>query len=133
MGIRMATINAWSLEMVGPVNFNLKWHFGVPRPEEVAWLICLGRLNTEDHGVPKDIVRDIQNMNLQSATDFTAYPKDGSPMHPCFPRDRPAASGCRPCTTSTPTSTSTHFAPTMESPLHAPLPECITHRTISPD
>ena len=92
--IRMAAINAWSLEMVGPVNFNLKWHFGVPRPEEVAWLIYLGRLNTEDHGVPEAIVHDIQNMNLQNATDFTAYPKDGSPMHPSFPAMHSAGSTC---------------------------------------
>ena len=36
MGIRFAAINTWAFEVVAPINFMLKWHFGVPRPEEVT-------------------------------------------------------------------------------------------------
>jgi len=92
MPIRMAAINAWSLEMVGPVNFNLKWHFGLCRPEEVAWLIHTGDFNETD-GVPPEVISVIQSMKLQKATDFTAY-ENGSPMHPSFPAMHSAGSTC---------------------------------------
>jgi membrane-associated phospholipid phosphatase len=88
----IAALNTWSIEIVGPVNFLLKWTFGVPRPEEVAWLIASGSIGTDD-GVPDDLVTSIRDMNLTVSTDFTAYPI-GSPNHPSWPAMHAAGSTC---------------------------------------
>jgi len=92
--IRMAALNAWSLDVVGPVNFNLKWHFGVPRPEEVAWKIHELEWTNKTHNVPNEIVDAICGMNLKNAADFTAYKGVGSPRHPSFPAMHSAGSTC---------------------------------------
>lgn len=91
--IRIASINLWAFECVAPINFMLKWHVGMPRPEEIAWLIHTGEFTTERNGVPADIVWMIQKMKLERAEDFTAY-KRGSPMHPSFPAMHSAGSTC---------------------------------------
>ncbi len=57
------------------------------RPEEIVWLIKKGKVKN----VPLDIQRDIQQMSLRSAADFTAY-DEGSPRHPSWPAMH-AASG----------------------------------------
>eukprot|EP00535_Pseudo-nitzschia_heimii_P000445 CAMPEP_0197173892 /NCGR_PEP_ID=MMETSP1423-20130617/639_1 /TAXON_ID=476441 /ORGANISM="Pseudo-nitzschia heimii, Strain UNC1101" /LENGTH=722 /DNA_ID=CAMNT_0042622761 /DNA_START=325 /DNA_END=2490 /DNA_ORIENTATION=+ len=87
--VRMSVINAWSLEAVAPVNFFLKWNYGVPRPEEVAWQI----FNDNNDGVPSDLIKAIKAMKLENAADFTAY-ENGSPTHPSFPAMHSAASTC---------------------------------------
>jgi len=95
MEVRMAQINAWALEVVAADNFFLKWHYGVPRPEEVAWRIRNGEL-TAEHGVTKDIIDAIGpdgSLKFESATAFTAYDK-GCPTHPSFPAMHSAASTC---------------------------------------
>ena len=51
--VRLGDINTWAFHAVAPVNFMLKWHVGMPRPEEVAWLIASGELTTEKDGVPE--------------------------------------------------------------------------------
>ncbi len=89
--VRMAAINTWTFEAVAPVNFMLKWHYGMPRPEEIAWKIKEDVLTTEKHGVPKDLVNCIKDMELESASDFTAY-ETGSPTHPSFPAMHSAGS-----------------------------------------
>ena len=91
--IRVASINTWAFEVVAPVNFMLKWHIGMPRPEEVAWMIYNDEITTLEDGVPEDLVSLIKSMNMQEATDFTAY-YDGSPMHPSFPAMHSAGSTC---------------------------------------
>mmetsp|Transcript_13397 Transcript_13397/g.28150 ORF Transcript_13397/g.28150 Transcript_13397/m.28150 type:complete len:526 (-) Transcript_13397:370-1947(-) len=91
--VRLASINTWAFEAVAPVNFMLKWHIGMPRPEEVAWMIYKGQYTSEADGVPEDLVALIQSMNLEHATSFTAY-EDGSPMHPSFPAMHSAGSTC---------------------------------------
>lgn len=70
--VRIAALNTWAFEAVGPINFLLKWHVGMPRPEEMAILIGSGHYGTDD-GVPQDIVDDLIGMDLQNATHFTAY------------------------------------------------------------
>jgi hypothetical protein len=90
--VRIAALNTWTVEAVGPVNFMLKWAMGVPRPEEMAWLIASGAFTTDD-GVPQDIIDDLKSMNLKHAADFTAY-ETGSPMHPSWPAMHAAASMC---------------------------------------
>jgi hypothetical protein len=80
---RFSCLNTWSVDAVAPVTFLLKWEKGVPRPEEMAWMISTGKITTED-GVPQDLVDSIQSMDLAHAADFTAYPT-GSPMHPSWP------------------------------------------------
>jgi membrane-associated phospholipid phosphatase len=90
--LRIATLNTWSIEAVGAINFLLKWTYGVPRPEEVAWLIASGSIGVAD-GVPEDLVASIQSMNLPNATSFTAYPI-GSPNHPSWPAMHAAGSSC---------------------------------------
>ena len=91
--IRVASINTWAFEVVAPVNFMLKWHIGMPRPEEVAWMIYNDEITTLEDGVPEDLVSLIKSMNMQQATDFTAY-YNGSPMHPSFPAMHSAGSTC---------------------------------------
>jgi hypothetical protein len=90
--LRIAAINTWAYEAVGPNSFLLKWHVGMPRPEEVVWLIYKGAF-TADDGVPQDIIDSITSMNLAHATEFTAYP-EGSPMHPSWPAMHAAGSSC---------------------------------------
>ena len=86
--VGMANLNTWAVGVVSPINFNLKWSMGRPRPEEVAWLIATGE---STHGVPLDIVEKIKSMNLKNAAEFTAY-KNGSPTHPSWPAMHSAAS-----------------------------------------
>ena len=97
MQVRIAAINTWSFEVVAPVNFMLKWHYGMPRPEEVAWLIATDRISDglEKTTTMKQTVELIKGMNLQQRKDFTAYNKekeDGSPTHPSFPAMHSAGS-----------------------------------------
>jgi hypothetical protein len=87
--VRIAAINTWSFEVVAPVNFMLKWHIGMPRPEEVAWMIYTDALGGAD--VPADLVGLIKSMDLESAQDFTAYTA-GCPKHPSFPAMHSAGS-----------------------------------------
>ena len=91
--VRMAAINTWVFEIVAPVNFMLKWDFGVPRPEEVAIKIARDEF-TEDDGVPRVLVDLIKDMNLKDAHDFTAYKETGSHYHPSFPAMHSAGSLC---------------------------------------
>lgn len=83
----LAFMNGWSMSIVGPHNFAAKWFAGRARPEEVVWLIKKGKVD----GVPKDIEREISQMNIRSAAGFTAY-EEGSPNHPSWPAMH-AASG----------------------------------------
>ena len=91
--VRMASINIWSVEEVAAIDFMLKWNVGMPRPEEVVWLIANGGFTTENDDIPADIVTLIKSMNLSHAAEFTAY-EDGSPMHPSYPAMHSAASTC---------------------------------------
>lgn len=70
--VRIAALNTWAFEAVAPVIFMLKWTIGMPRPEEMAWLIASGQYGLDD-GVPQDIIDAIVGMNLTNATEFTAY------------------------------------------------------------
>jgi hypothetical protein len=70
--IRIAALNTWAIDAVAPITFMLKWAVGMPRPEEMAWLIASGQYEVND-GVPPDIIESLAGMNLNSATDFTAY------------------------------------------------------------
>eukprot|EP00531_Pseudo-nitzschia_arenysensis_P010448 CAMPEP_0116138322 /NCGR_PEP_ID=MMETSP0329-20121206/12724_1 /TAXON_ID=697910 /ORGANISM="Pseudo-nitzschia arenysensis, Strain B593" /LENGTH=412 /DNA_ID=CAMNT_0003633305 /DNA_START=74 /DNA_END=1312 /DNA_ORIENTATION=+ len=92
--VRMAAINTWTFEAVAPVNFMLKWNYGMPRPEEIAWLIKTDRLTTEKHGVPEALVKCIkEDLDFDNAKAFTAYDA-GSPTHPSFPAMHSAGSTC---------------------------------------
>ncbi|KAG7370516.1 hypothetical protein IV203_019086 [Nitzschia inconspicua] len=90
--VRIAALNTWAFDVVAPISFMLKWHTGVPRPEEMAWLIGSGQYGIDD-GVPQDIVDDLVAMNLTKAEDFTAY-KQGSPTHPSWPAMHSSGSSC---------------------------------------
>jgi membrane-associated phospholipid phosphatase len=85
---RFAYLNTWAIECVGAVNFCIKWAYGRPRPEEVAYQIATGEIT---EGVPDDLKSKILSMNLENATSFTAYP-EGSPSHPAWPAMHSAAS-----------------------------------------
>jgi len=91
--VRVGAMNTWAFEVVAPVNFMLKWHFGVPRPEELAWLIYEGNLTKKD-GIPQQLIKDIRSMDLENAFHFTAFKSKGSPMHPSFPAMHAAGSTC---------------------------------------
>ena len=80
----LSTINAWVISAVSPITFLCKWTNGVPRPEEIAYLIAKGKFTTAD-GVPHDLVYKIKRLHLKNAFDFTAYKDQGSPTHPSWP------------------------------------------------
>lgn len=89
--VMYAGLNAWSIGIVGPLNFAAKYYVGYPRPEEVAYKIHIGELDA-GNGVPQDLVDCMRNnFTLGDATDFTAYP-EGSPQHPSWPAMHSAAS-----------------------------------------
>jgi len=90
MQIRLADINTWATRVVSPINFNIKWTAGRPRPEEVAYMIAEDEL-TVDHGVPSSLVDKVKTMNLKNAVSFTKY-AEGSPRHPSWPAMHSAAS-----------------------------------------
>lgn len=92
--VRIAEINAWTFAKVAPVNFMLKWHYGMPRPEEVAWLIANDRIRDDlaSTEVGPALVSDIKSMQLANREDFTAYKKQGSPTHPSYPAMHSAGS-----------------------------------------
>lgn len=90
--VRLADINTWTFHQVAPVNFMLKWHVGMPRPEEVAWLIATNELTTEQDNVPDEIVSKIKRMRLKGAYDFTRYKTSGCPSHPSWPAMHSAGS-----------------------------------------
>jgi membrane-associated phospholipid phosphatase len=89
--VAMATMNTWAIGAVSPFNFYLKWYAGRPRPEEVAYKIYTRELTVQEDGVPPDLVLLIDQMNLTTPMQFTAYP-EGSPRHPSWPAMHSAAS-----------------------------------------
>ncbi|KAL7572868.1 hypothetical protein ACA910_004523 [Epithemia clementina (nom. ined.)] len=88
----IAKLNTWAVERVAAISFLAKWHYGVARPEEMAWLIALGVFTAAD-GVPQGLIDKIKSMNLKQPEEFTAYPK-GCPNHPSWPAMHAAASSC---------------------------------------
>lgn len=88
--VMLGDMNAWSVGVVGPLNFAAKYYVGFPRPEEVFWKIYTGKLNAT-HGVPPGIINKVSSFNVTAATNFTAYP-EGSPQHPSWPAMHSAAS-----------------------------------------
>ena len=56
-------------------------HLGRARPEEVIWAIKKGRIHK---GVPRDIMRFVDRLDITSQHEFTAY-EEGSPKHPSWP------------------------------------------------
>jgi membrane-associated phospholipid phosphatase len=85
---RFAYFNTWAIERVGAINFCIKWTYGRPRPEEVAYQIATGKITK---GVPEGLKTKILSMNLENATVFTAF-VEGSPSHPAWPAMHSAAS-----------------------------------------
>jgi len=88
--VLLGHLNTWSVSVVGPHNFGVKFSGGRARPEEVAWLIKQGEIGVAD-GVPQDVFDDVMAMDFDSAVEFTAYP-EGCPHHPSFPAMHSAAS-----------------------------------------
>lgn len=89
--VAMASMNTWAIGAVSPFNFYLKWYAGRPRPEEVAFLIANRNLTVHEHGVPPDLVKLIDQLELTTPMSYTGYP-EGSPRHPSWPAMHSAAS-----------------------------------------
>jgi hypothetical protein len=70
--VRIAALNTWAVEAIAPITFMLKWAVGMPRPEEMAWLIASRQYGVKD-GVPEDIIDSLVGMDLTHAGEFTAY------------------------------------------------------------
>jgi len=87
--VALADLHTWSAGVVGPHNFGAKWYVGRARPEEVAYKISTGDIESEF--VPDEIWQSIKDMGLEKATDFPQYP-EGSPVHPSWPAMHSAAS-----------------------------------------
>ena len=90
--IMLSDLTGHAIRMVGPCDFPLKWDVGRARPEEVAW-----KVKNKTVEVPPsvhkadDLLKLIEEMDLENATEFTAY-KSGSPNHPSYPAMHSAAS-----------------------------------------
>ena len=80
---RNVGISGWAISTIQPFTYAIKWAYGRPRPEEIAFLIATDELTAED-GVPEDLIPIIKSWNLTAATQFTAYAQ-GSPTHPAWP------------------------------------------------
>lgn len=93
--ILLAELNTWSIGMVGPSNFGLKFSGGRARPEEIVWFLKYAQVNRADElatwDVPVRILNSIERMELTHPHDFTAY-SEGSPTHPSWPAMHSAAS-----------------------------------------
>ena len=88
--VMLANVNTWAPDIVGPMNFGVKFYAGRPRPEEIAYMIATREI-TEDDGVPKELVDMVDDMHLTSPESYTAYP-EGCPPHPSWPAMHSAAS-----------------------------------------
>ena len=88
----LAKLNTWAMEAVSPMGFRIKWDKGLPRPEEVAYLIAMKEYTAAD-GVPQGLIDKIHSMKLRNAHDFTAY-EFGCPTHPSWPAMHAAGSTC---------------------------------------
>lgn len=85
--VRVAELNMWSIELVGPSNFLVKWTVGKLRPEEAAFQIAKNLMPA----VPGLLRDKIGSMILREPEEFTAY-DEGSPTHPSWPAMHSAAS-----------------------------------------
>ena len=45
--VMLSALNGNVFQEVGPTNFQVKWHVGRPRPEEIAWKISRGDLTRQ--------------------------------------------------------------------------------------
>jgi len=77
----LSAMNTWTMSVVGPHSFAAKWSVGRPRPEEVVWAIKQGIIVD---GVPDDVRKRVQQLQINSAREFTAY-DEGAPRHPSWP------------------------------------------------
>lgn len=88
--VMLSQMIGFAIRAVGPCDFTLKWSVGRARPEEIAWKVYQGDFAYEEAAFD-DVKNSILDMNLKSATDFTAY-AEGSPTHPSWPAMHSAAS-----------------------------------------
>lgn len=84
----------WASHVVSPNSFCAKWHFMVPRPEEVAGAIARGELDA-----PEMIQQRLFNMVPRSVLAgrqeaFTVY-DEGCPNHPSYNAMHSAAAGAQ--------------------------------------
>lgn len=90
--VLLDSLMAMSAHLVSPSSFSTKWHYMLPRPEEVASAIAKGDLTA-----PDDIVRlmnsvfDMKEV-AKSPASFTMYP-EGCPGHPSYNAMHSAAAG----------------------------------------
>lgn len=93
--VLLAELNTWAVSLVGPHSFQVKWHIGRPRPEEVLWNILRKIETGHTSCFPGRIVEKVKSFGFDTRnntqTDFTSYP-EGSPEHPSWPAMHSAAS-----------------------------------------
>lgn len=82
----------WAAHAVSPNSFAAKWHFMMPRPEEVAGAIARGELEA-----PYEVEMALYDMIskedlIADQRKFTLYP-EGSPDHPSYNAMHSAAAG----------------------------------------
>lgn len=83
----LSGLAGWAITKVSPVAFGLKWHEGRQRPEEVAQ-----QINQDGVKAPSWIRDALWDMSWGAPSKFTAYPEEGSPVHPAWPGMHAAAS-----------------------------------------
>lgn len=77
---------------VSPSSFCAKWHYMVPRPEEVAGAIARGELKCPDQIALKLFTLMPREAVIADQRAFTLYP-EGCPPHPSFNAMHAAAAG----------------------------------------
>jgi len=80
-----------AIRLVGSCNFALKWNFGLPRPEEIAWKIKTGEIIAPSFRSMQNFTENFEMLVYDTSEGFTDYDV-GSPNHPSWPAMHSAAS-----------------------------------------
>lgn len=85
----------WAARKTGPSCFAAKWHFMVPRPEEVAFAVLNGDVDAPWWSrCALDAAFPDPGVILQDRRRFTRYP-EGCPGHPAYPAMHAACAGAQ--------------------------------------
>lgn len=102
--VLLARLIGWAVSEVSDTAFAAKWHFGRPRPEEVAWKVKDGVYDACGDVTKEGVKDEVNALGMSTSYDFTAYNEPGSgsgtctdincgsPRHPSFPAMHSAAS-----------------------------------------
>jgi len=85
--VALADLLQYTIGIIGPHSFGVKWFAGRARPEEVAFKVATGDITTSC--IPEGMKENIDALMMEQAADFGQY---GAPVHPSWPAMHSAAS-----------------------------------------